>query len=628
MKKTKILVIRFKQIGDAILSSVICKNLKEKYPDSQIDYVLYDYVAPLFENQEYIDNVISINLKERKNPFKYLKKVWEVTREDYDIVIDIMSTPKSEFFTLFSRKAKFKIGRYKKNRGYTYTHSIKEPVGNYDKSEKFLELLSPLNLDKNTFNKTYTLDFSNREKENIKNKMISCGVNFNKIIIPIAINSRREHKVYPIDLMKELVYRLLNKYNCEIILFYSKEEKEFAINFHKELNFHPRIFSNIETKSIRELGAMFSQCDIFIGNEGGPRHLAQGVDLPSFAIFSPGSSKNDWMLKDSKKHFAIEPIDINIKNYDLLTYEEKYKLITPNIIMENIQENLITFINKKNIYSYESLLEFDDIQEIIIRKSTEYYIKSRLNQENLEDISPAFQSKNLIKNKKIIGAETLARWYSEKFGIIPPDIFIPIAESLNLIHLIDYKIAEESIKFLKELKNEKLIDFTFKISFNFSIKTLEQEDVIEYVSKLLKKYSISGKYIEIEITETILSCNFQKILKKLEELKKLEISIALDDFPKGHSTLSLLNKFPIDIVKFDKSILDEITKSNSNFNEKYINLINLVKNLNLNIIAEGIEKEYQLKFLDTHSIKIGQGYLFSKPVSSINFKDILLDKEI
>lgn len=355
IKKTKILVIRFKQIGDAILSSVICKNLKNIYPNSQIDYVLYDYVAPLFEKQNYIDNVIWITSDERKNPFKYIKKVWAITREDYDIVIDIMSTPKSEFFTLFSRNSKYRIGRYKENRGYTYTHSIKEPIGNYDKSEKFLEMLSPLKINNKSYDFNYSLDFLESEKIKIKSKMIKAGVDFNKIIIPVAINSRREQKVYPINLMKELVLDLLNKYNCEIILFYSPEEKEYALDFHKELEFHPRIFSNIVTESIRELGAMFSLCDLFVGNEGGPRHLAQSVNLPSFAIFSPGSNKKDWMSKNIKNHFAIEPKDIKVNNFEDLTYEDKYKLITPKMIINEIEKNLIPFCKKKDIYNNKIL---------------------------------------------------------------------------------------------------------------------------------------------------------------------------------------------------------------------------------------------------------------------------------
>ena len=339
----KILVVRFKQIGDAILSSVICKSLKETYPEAEIDYVLYDHVAPLFEHQEYLNKVISISKNEQKNPFKYLKKVWNVTRADYDIVIDIMSTPKSEVFTLLSRKAKYKIGRWKPKRGYTYTHSIPEPSSEFDKAEKFLKMLKPLSDDgiDVKLNKNYSLTFLPEEKNDLRKRMEEAGVNFNKIIIPLAINSRRESKVYPIDLMKELAKKILDEFDCQIILYYSPNEKEFAKKFHEDLNWDKRIVSDINTKSIRELGALLSNCDIFVGNEGGPRHLAQAIDIPSFSIFSPGSSKRDWLSRDNKRHEGIEPRDVLLdKTYDNLSYEEKYRLITPDIILEKVKEKM------------------------------------------------------------------------------------------------------------------------------------------------------------------------------------------------------------------------------------------------------------------------------------------------
>ncbi|WP_432204598.1 glycosyltransferase family 9 protein [Cetobacterium somerae] len=340
----KILVVRFKQIGDAILSSVICKSLKETYPDAEIDYVLYDHVAPLFEHQKYLNKVISISKEEQKNPFKYLKKVWNVTRANYDIVIDIMSTPKSEAFTLFSGKAKYKIGRWKPKRGYTYTHSIPEPSSEYDKAEKFLKMLDPLvkegvnvKLDKN-----YSLTFLPEEKEELKERMLKAGVDFSKILIPLAINSRRESKVYPVDLMKQLAQKLLETFDCQIILYYSPNEKEFAKKFHEDLNWDKRIVSDINTKSIRELGALLSNCDIFVGNEGGPRHLAQAIDIPSFSIFSPGSSKGDWLSRDNKRHEGIEPGEIlSGESYENLSYEEKYRLITPDIILEKVKEKML-----------------------------------------------------------------------------------------------------------------------------------------------------------------------------------------------------------------------------------------------------------------------------------------------
>ncbi|MGL5355861.1 MAG: glycosyltransferase family 9 protein [Cetobacterium sp.] len=340
----KILIIRFKQIGDAIISSVLCKSLKETYPDAEIDYVLYDHVAPLFRNQEYLNRVISITPAEQKNPFKYLKKVWDVTRTDYDIVIDIMSTPKSELFTLFSRGAKYRIGRMKPKRGYSYTHKIPEPSSQFDKAEKFLKMLEPLIKDgvDVKLNKNYSLKFLDSELSLLRERMVAAGVDFGKIIIPLAINSRRLGKVYPIDLMKELATKILAEFDAQIILYYSQDEMEFAKNFHKSLGDDKRIISNIKTESIRELGALLSNCDIFVGNEGGPRHLAQAIDIPSFAIFSPGSKRIDWLSRDNTRHEGIEPRDIlSTSEYESLSSEEKYRLITPDIVLKEVKKKML-----------------------------------------------------------------------------------------------------------------------------------------------------------------------------------------------------------------------------------------------------------------------------------------------
>lgn len=349
----KILVVRFKQIGDAILSSVICKSLKETYPDAKIDYVLYDYVAPLFEHQIYLNKVISISKAEQKNPFKYLKKVWSVTREDYDIVIDIMSTPKSELFTLFSKNAKYRIGRMKPKRGYSYTHKIPEPSNAFDKAEKFLKMLEPLkddNIDLK-LDKNYSLTFLKEEVEELKERMVAAGVDFSKIIIPLAINSRREAKVYPIYLMKEVATKILNTFDCQIVLYYSPDEMEFAKKFHEDLGWDKRVISDIKTKSIRELGALFSNCDLFVGNEGGPRHLAQAIDIPSFAIFSPNSNKMEWLSRDNPRHEGLEPKEIlTADDYERLSYEEKYSLITPDRVLEEVNRKMLLvpkYIEKK-----------------------------------------------------------------------------------------------------------------------------------------------------------------------------------------------------------------------------------------------------------------------------------------
>ncbi|WP_300357102.1 glycosyltransferase family 9 protein [Fusobacterium sp.] len=343
----KILVVRFKQIGDAILSSPICNTLKKTFPDAEIDYVLYEHVAPLFENHKYIDNVIRITKGEQKNPFKYFFKVWKITRKKYDIVIDIMSTPKSEFFTLLSLSSSYRIGRKKKYRGYTYTHKIEEPRDAKDKVDKFLRMLKPLEEKyKVVYDNNYTLTISDEEKKYMKDKMKKAGIDFLKPVVACAINSRVPSKVYPIECMVEIINTLLKDLDIQIIFYYSPNEKEFAHNVHKNLlNNNKKIFSNIETSSIRELAMLLSNCDMFFGNEGGPRHLAQSLDVPSFAIFNPDSDKKEWIPNANDRHQGVEVRDI-MENTENMTRDEKYRLMTPEYIVSKVKEIYFKYVRK------------------------------------------------------------------------------------------------------------------------------------------------------------------------------------------------------------------------------------------------------------------------------------------
>ena len=348
----KILVIRFKQIGDAILSSVICNSLKKSFPDAQIDYVLYDYVAPLFKGHPYIDNVIEISKKEAKNPVLYLKRVYQITRAKYDIIIDVMGTPKSEFFTLFSLGTKYRIGRVgtKKRflRGSTFNHYIFEPKGAHDECYKALLTLKPLEEAgfKIIYDNKMVVGLTEEEIENLREKMKKSGIDFTKPIYIFAVTSRREHKIYPIENMKKIVMGVLEKYSAQVILFYSPEEKEFVKNFHKMLGDNSRIFSNVETKSIKELASLIKNCDMFIGNEGGPRHLAQGVGIPSLSIWRHGGGRDTWIPK-SKNHSGISTEDFALitPNYEELNHCERYNLITPEYVLEKID----SMIKKLNI---------------------------------------------------------------------------------------------------------------------------------------------------------------------------------------------------------------------------------------------------------------------------------------
>ena len=239
--------------------------------------------------------------------------------------------------------------------------------------------------------------------------------------------------------------------------------------------------------------------------------------------------------------------------------------------------------------------------------------------EDIKGVYALFQPKYCIKTNKIIGAESLARYNSLELGPIGPFEFIPIAEKYNFIHKVDYKIAKESIVFIKELLESGISLNNFRISFNISMKTFKRNDLITIISGLLSYFKVPGKYIEIEITESIFVLDMKDLISKLKALKALGIQISLDDFTAGHSTAGLLPLLPIDIVKFDKSLLDSLEINQEKGMIVYKNLTSLIKDLNFKIVSEGVETKEQLEFLEFLNVDYVQGYYFSKPISKEEF---------
>lgn len=168
----------------------------------------------------------------------------------------------------------------------------------------------------------------------------------------------------------------------------------------------------------------------------------------------------------------------------------------------------------------------------------------------------------------------------------------------------------------KEIDKEELPQ-DFKISFNLSVQTFEREDIIAVLMNLLKNSGIKAQNIEIEITESIFTVKLDELVMKLRELKKLGFTISLDDFTAGHSGATTLSLLPIDIVKFDKSLLDSIESTDYSKRAKniYKRLVGLIKEIDLEIVSEGVETSKQLQYLNSLGVEYIQGYFISKPIS-------------
>ena len=209
-----------------------------------------------------------------------------------------------------------------------------------------MKLLDPLKKEYNLiYDNNYTLSITNEEKKIMKKRMEEAGIDFSRPMFVCAVNSRRPEKVYDVNKMILVIEHLIEKLNTQIIFYYSPNEKEFVKTVHKKLNNNINVFSNIKTDSIRELATLLSNCDMFFGNEGGPRHIAQSLDIPSFAIFSPSASKKEWLSNACERHQGVEPQDMPLYSHSL-SREEKYALITPEYIIAKIEEIYNNFVKR------------------------------------------------------------------------------------------------------------------------------------------------------------------------------------------------------------------------------------------------------------------------------------------
>ncbi|TCT14352.1 diguanylate cyclase/phosphodiesterase [Natranaerovirga pectinivora] len=215
------------------------------------------------------------------------------------------------------------------------------------------------------------------------------------------------------------------------------------------------------------------------------------------------------------------------------------------------------------------------------------------------------------KSKKVIGFEALIRWETEEFGFIPPLKFIKIAEESDMIIKIGNWILKEAAKFSKEINQYNKDNYI--VSVNVSSVQLKQDNFVETVKKIIKEAGALPKNMGIEITETSLMDNFESNANKVKKLRELGIKVALDDFGTGYSSLNYLRQLPINILKLDKSFIEDLLKNNNIYNLTE-DIILMSQKLGLTVVAEGVEMKDQFDLLSNYNCDIIQGYLVSRPI--------------
>lgn len=248
----------------------------------------------------------------------------------------------------------------------------------------------------------------------------------------------------------------------------------------------------------------------------------------------------------------------------------------------------------------------------------EYQLKQAIQRQQLQNYyQPIVDS----RQQKTIGVELLLRW-SNDGKMIPPDQFIPMAEELDLMAELTWGSVQKA---LHDLQRWHQIGLPLYLSVNLSASQLSSELLASRLSALIEQEAIDPAMLRLEITESSLMTNRLQAINNMQRLKKLGIQLYLDDFGTGYSSLTYLKDFPIDLIKIDRSFVSDVQPGSQN---AILNtIIALARNMQLPCIAEGVETQYQLNYLQQQGCHLIQGYWYSPPLPKERLEQFLLDEQ-
>ncbi len=281
-----------------------------------------------------------------------------------------------------------------------------------------------------------------------------------------------------------------------------------------------------------------------------------------------------------------------------------------NMARKTISKCLSTRIN---LYSEE------DLAKELERKELEEELRHAVERKEL---LVYFQPKFDITSEKVIGAEALVRWNHPIKGMLPPGIFIPLCEENGFICTVDFYMLEEVCRQMKQWKDagKQLI----KVSVNFSRLHLSNKEFVDKLVEVVESYGLKPENLEIELTETVAYEEMENLLEVMHQIKEAGFGLSMDDFGSGYSSLNLLREMPVDVLKLDKGFLDDCGGNDSTREKRIIShVISMAKDLEISVLAEGVETMQQKEFLRESNCDMIQGYYYAKPMPTEKFVNYL-----
>ena len=346
---------------------------------------------------------------------------------------------------------------------------------------------------------------------------------------------------------------------------------------------------------------------------GGDEFTIFLTDIPNEEV---AASVSNRLLKALEKPFILDGYEVYV-TFSIGIAVSPYDGENIQVLLKNADTAMYSAkTNGKNTFRFYA---HEMNARALYRLELETDLRSAIENNELHLV---YQPQVCLQTGKLIGAEALMRWTHSTKGDISPAEFIPLAEATGQILVIGDWLFRQFNKNLQNWKQQGLIPEKFKLALNVSSLQFHQSNMMEKVEAVFSDSELN-KHIEFELTESVMMKNAAANLEKLNALAKRNITLSIDDFGTGYSSLSYLNRFPVDTLKIDRSFISNLE---DNGQIVIVNaILAMAKGMNIKVVAEGIESQWQYDFLKDAGCDIGQGYFISRPIRIDTFEKLLKD---
>lgn len=376
-----------------------------------------------------------------------------------------------------------------------------------------------------------------------------------------------------------------------------------------------RIGSNQAEKVLKDFSRMIR--DYLIKGE-----IFGRIDTDVFFVLMEKDRVMDGIKFLTSRRVLID-MEKKSREFDLMVRIGVYKILPSDSAMKVIESSRATYEYTLNPSAGDVVWFREDMLRASIHDAE--VANDFANALKKKEFVVYYQPKVDLSNNAIVSAEALCRWMQNDI-VVPPMDFIPVLEREGTICDLDFYMLNTVCEHINEWKKNNIEPV--RISVNFSRTHILNKKLADKIIKILESHNVDSKYIEVEITEMSGYEDFDTLSEFVNIMKEHGVEISIDDFGTGYSSLNLIKDLNVDTVKIDKSFLEKITDTESQDKTMVKNIISMVNELNMKVVAEGVETHAQKEFLKKANCQVAQGYLFDKPMPKEKFEFRLLGERM